>query len=115
MTSEWAFFPNRAMVVSRIQATVPLWKRPAWIWTQQFGGWPFSAEWLSAAFDVNEAPFYQSFMEVRVESSQNRLRLIPYGVHGQLRYRDLEMSSMANGTDQDLNAAVEWIVPFRLE
>ena len=48
------------------------------------GAWPFSAEWLSAAFDANVAPFYQSFIEVRVEPSQKRIRLLPYGVHGRL-------------------------------
>ena len=112
VTSEWAFFPNSATVVSKIQATIPLWKRPAWFWTQQFGGWPFSKEWLSAAFDVNEAPFYQSFVEVRVEPSMNRLRLIPYGVHGQLRYQDLQMSSGMIGPDHTATAGVEWIIPL---
>ena len=28
--------------------------------------WPFSSEWLSALFDYNVAPFFQSFVEVRV-------------------------------------------------
>lgn len=112
VTEEWAFFPNRDQVVTKIEATTPLWKRPAWIWTKRLGGWPFSAEFLSAAFDSNQAPFYQSFMEVRVEPSKNQVRLIPYGVHGQLRYRDMQMSAAFSSSDTDSEAVVEWIVPM---
>jgi hypothetical protein len=32
--------------------------------------WPFSVEALSAVFDFNRAPFFQSFAEVRVERSR---------------------------------------------
>ena len=45
-----------------------------------FRAWPFSTEWLSALFDYNVAPFFQSFVEVRVERSAKRVRLLPYGV-----------------------------------
>ena len=76
-TAEWAFYPTRDQVVAKIEATTPAWKRPAWWWTKRLGGWPFSAEWLSAAFDANVAPFYQSFIEVRVEPSRRRIRLLP--------------------------------------
>ena len=91
-TAEWALYPNRDQVVAKVQATTPIWKRPAWWWTKRIGAWPFSAEWLSAAFDANVAPFYQSFIEVRVDSSKKRIRLIPYGVNGRLRWEDLEAS-----------------------
>jgi hypothetical protein len=108
-TADWAFYPNKAQVVGKIDATTPRWKRPAWWWTTKFGGWPFSAEWLSAAFDVNAAPFYQSFMVVRVEPSRRRIRLIPYGVHGQLRWPDLEASPGLRST-AEANGMVEWTV-----
>src|SRR5262249_14334138 len=39
-TADWAFYPNKAQVVGKIDATAPLWKRPAWWWTKRFGGWP---------------------------------------------------------------------------
>ena len=65
----------------KTEGTVPVWKRPVWIWTEKFRGLPFSAEWLSAAFDVNVAPFYQSFIEVRVNVSQGLVPVIPHGVH----------------------------------
>ncbi len=70
----------------------PGWKWPFWVWTKQFGAWPFSVEWLSAAFDYNVAPFFQSFVEVRVEPSAGRVRMLPWGVHGRLRWSDLQAS-----------------------
>ena len=79
----------------------------------QFGAWPFSAEWLSAAFDYNVAPFFQSFVEVRVEPSSNRIRLWPYGVNGRLRWRDLAHSPQPSSSGDGEQAFVEWIVPMR--
>jgi 3',5'-cyclic AMP phosphodiesterase CpdA len=110
VTDEWAIYPSRQQVVSKIDATAPLWKRPAWFWTRQFGGWPFSAEWLSAAFDSNQAPFFQSFLEIKVEPSQQRLRLIPWGVNGRLKYSDLQRSTLMTQPD---DADIEWIIPLR--
>lgn len=112
VTSDWAIFPTTEQVVTRIEATIPIWKRPVWFWTRQFKGWPFSAEWLSAAFDSNEAPFYQSFLEVRVEPSKQQIRLIPYGVHGQLRYSDLQMSAGTKPPAPRSNDLMEWTVPM---
>jgi len=107
VTKEWAFYPRRSQVESKIEATTPAWKRPAWLWTRKFGGWPFSAEWLSAAFDANAAPFYQSFIEVRVEVSQHRLRLIPHGIHGPLRYRDMQLADPSGTVGFDPESPVE--------
>lgn len=110
-TREWAFYPDRAAVVAKIQARSPWWKRPAWWWTDKAGAWPFSAEWMSAAFDYNVAPFFQSFFEIRVERSANRIRLIPHGVHGRLRWSDLARSA-ALPPSGDTAAFVEWVVPM---
>jgi hypothetical protein len=111
-TADWAIHPSREQVVAKIDATTPVWKWPVWWWTRQFGAWPFSAELLSAAFDANVAPFYQSFCEIRVEVSQRRVRIIPWGVHGPLHWRDLQTSEglLPAGTGPD--TPVEWIVPF---
>src|SRR5262245_25350605 len=109
-TTDWAHYPDRGAVSAKIEARTPWWKRPAWWWTQHFNAWPFSAEWLSAAFDYNVAPFFQSFVEVRVERSANRVRVIPYGVHGRLAWRDVAASARLRGSDDD--ALVEWIVPM---
>jgi hypothetical protein len=111
-TSVWAYYPSKAKVVAKIEATTPRWKRPAWWWTNRFGGWPFSAEWLSAAFDANVAPFYQSFIEVRVEPSKGRIRLLPYGVHGRLRWADMEASPAALPAGARPDSLVEWVVPM---
>ena len=71
------------------------------------GGVPFTAEWLSAAFDDNTAPFFQSFVEVKVEPSANRVHILPYGVHGRLRWRDLASSRTGRGEE-----FVEWVIPM---
>ena len=70
----WAYFPSSASVVDKIETYTPWWKRPAWWWTRSFDAWPFSAEWLSAVFDYNTAPFFQS-VEVRVEADRLIVRL----------------------------------------
>ena len=44
-------------------------------------------------FDFNHAPFYQSFMEVRVERSNNRVVFALHGATGPVRWRDLHISS----------------------
>jgi 3',5'-cyclic AMP phosphodiesterase CpdA len=109
-TATWAYYPGREAVTRKIVDRTPWWKRPAWWWTRSFGAWPFTAEWLSAAFDYNVAPFFQSFLEVRVERSANRVRLIPYGVHGRLRWE--EVSSSGTPATGGGEAFVEWIVPM---
>jgi hypothetical protein len=112
-TADWAYYPKRDAVTAKIEAQTPWWKRPAWWWTRQFGAWPFSAEWLSAAFDYNVAPFFQSFVEIKVESSANRVRVIPYGVHGRLTWRDIASSDSPLRPRADDQGLVEWVVPMR--
>lgn len=109
-TKRWGFFPRTDQVRSKIENNVGLTKLPLWWWTDKLNAWPFSVEWLSAAFDFNVAPFYQSFIEVRVEPSVRRVRLIPYGVMGRLRWSDFQGSAdfrPAGVADDDL---AEWIV-----
>ncbi|MGE0463790.1 MAG: metallophosphoesterase [Vicinamibacterales bacterium] len=102
----WAFYPSTAATMAKIDAQTPWWKRPAWWWTHRFGAWPFSAEWLSAAFDSNTAPFFQSFVEVRVE--RGRIIVRPYGVHGRLRWRDVAASASARPPGANDEDQVEW-------
>ena len=111
-TPDWAFYPSHDAVTRKIEAQTPWWKRPAWWWTRRFGAWPFSAEWLSAAFDYNVAPFFQSFVEVKVERSASRVRIVPYGVHGRLTWAELAASPGLRPPGTDDRAPVEWIVPM---
>lgn len=111
-TVDWANYPAHDPLVHKIDSLTPKWKYPAWIWTKKYNGYPFSAEWLSAAFDYNQSPYFQSFMEIRVEKSMNRIRLIPYGINGQLRWSDFEYGGKVkqeNATGKDL---AEWILPM---
>jgi hypothetical protein len=110
---QWAFHPSTAALTTKIDFHTPRWKWPAWVWTKRYGAWPFSVEWLSAAFDYNVAPFFQSFVEVRVEVSAGRVRMLPWGVHGRLRWSDLQASPgwrPAGGAPDEL---VEIVLPMR--
>jgi 3',5'-cyclic AMP phosphodiesterase CpdA len=110
-TTDWAFYPDTTAVMGKIEAETPWWKRPAWWWTRQFGAWPVTAEWLSAMFDYNVAPFFQSFVEVRVELSSNRISLRPYGIRGRLTWGDLASSESIRPAGVTGDTPVEWVVP----
>jgi uncharacterized membrane protein HdeD (DUF308 family) len=111
-TTTWAHYPRYDDVYAKIDAATPWWRRPAWWWTRELGAWPFTAEWLSALFDSNEAPFFQSFVEVRVEPSLQRIRVLPWGVHGRLRWMDLHASPDLRPATVSAEELVEWIVPW---
>ncbi len=111
-TANWAYYPNRDDVTGKIEARTPWWKRPAWWWTRQLGAWPFTAEWLSAVFDYNVAPFFQSFMKITVERSTNRIRVIPYGIHGRLTWGELAVSDTLRQSGASGNTPAEWVVPM---
>ncbi len=111
-TDDWAIYPARGPLMHKIDTLTPRWKYPAWVWLKKYNGYPFSAEWLSAAFDYNQAPYFQSFMEIKVERSHKRIRLIPYGVHGQLRWSDLEYGGNVRPPAATDNSLVEWVLPM---
>jgi hypothetical protein len=112
-TREWAHYPGREAIVAKIDARTPWWKRPAWWWTTRFHAWPFSSEYLSALFDYNVAPFFQSFVEIRVERSARRICVLPYGVHGRLRWREIARSPVLRAATGGPDDFAEWIVPMR--
>ncbi len=110
--ADWANYPSRSPLVHKIDSLTPMWKNPAWIWTKKYNGYPFSAEWLSAAFDYNQAPYFQSFMEIKVEKSKNRIRLIPYGINGQLRWTDFEYGGKGKPENASATDLAEWVLPI---
>ena len=91
-TRTWAFYPSAAAIRAKLDAETPAWKQPFWWWIKRFGAWPLDIETLSGMFDFNRAPFFQSFMEVRVERSKKQVLLLLHGVNGPVRWRDLHVS-----------------------
>jgi uncharacterized membrane protein HdeD (DUF308 family) len=111
-TPDWAFYPREDAVTAKIQKESPWWKLPFLVWMQQLRGWPFDQEMVSGAFDFNSAPFFQSFMEVRVERSQNRVRFLLHGVNGPLRWQDVQAGGEVIPEGRGKEDVVEFIAPF---
>ena len=107
---DWAFYPSTEAVRAKIERETGRWKWPVWWWIKRFNAWPASVEALSGMFDFNHAPFFQSFMEVRVEGSARRVRLILHGVHGPLRWRDLEIGGAVRPKGASPDDSAEWVV-----
>jgi uncharacterized membrane protein HdeD (DUF308 family) len=107
-----AFYPRTDVVIDKLDRETPIWKVPLWQWTKQLKAWPFTAETLAPAFNYNRAPYLQSFVEVRVEGSKDRVRLIPYGVSGPLRWRELETFGALVPSEKSADDTVEFIVPM---
>jgi hypothetical protein len=80
---------------------------------RRFGAWPFSVEALSAVFDFNRAPYFQSFMEIRVERSRSRVVLAVIGVDGPLRWRDLQIGGAGKPADQSDDDPAEFVIPMK--
>jgi uncharacterized membrane protein HdeD (DUF308 family) len=110
--NDWAFYPRTDRLRAKMGAEMPIWKQPFWQWIKWFNAWPFSVEALSGLFDFNRAPFFQSFMEVRVERSKRRIVLALYGVDGSLRWRDLQISGDVLPASATADDPVEFIVPM---
>jgi len=85
-----AFFPRTDFLIDKLNRETPGWKLPLWEWVKRFRAWPFSAEALAGAFSFGQAPYLQSFVEVRVEGSRNQVRLIVHGANGPQRWREMQ-------------------------
>jgi hypothetical protein len=108
--ADWAFYPNTSSLRAKMEAETPLWKQPFWYWIKWFNAWPFSVEALSGLFDFNHAPFFQSFMEVRVERSNRRVVLALNGVDGPLYWRDLQTGGAILPPNATPDDPVEFVV-----
>jgi hypothetical protein len=109
---DWAFYPATDAVRAKLESETSRWKWPVWWWIKRFNAWPASVEALSGVFDFNRAPFFQSFMEVRVEGSARRVRLILHGVGGLLRWRDLQTGGAARPDGAGPDDTAEWTLPM---
>ena len=114
VTSEYAFYPRTDELEAKIRREAPVWKMPFLFWLRYLHGYPFNDEMVSGAFDFNRAPFFQSFMEVVVERSQKRVRMLLYGVNGQLRWRDIQVGGQVKPADKSDDDFVEFIAPLHL-
>jgi uncharacterized membrane protein HdeD (DUF308 family) len=112
---DWAFYPRTDRLRAKMDAETPAWKQPFWYWIKWFNAWPFQVEALSGVFDFNRAPFFQSFMEVRVERSRRRVVLVLNGVRGPLRWRDLQTGGTVVPAGATLEDPVEFIVSMDRE
>jgi hypothetical protein len=110
--ADWAFYPRTDRLRDKMDAEMPIWKQPFWYWIKWLNAWPFSVEALSGIFDFNHAPFFQSFVEVRVERSRKRVVLALNGVHGPLHWRDLQTSGGVLPPGRTLDSPVELVVPM---
>jgi hypothetical protein len=109
----WAFYPTLEELKGKLDSETPLWKRPFLLWLEHFGAWPIStAEPLSGIFDFNHAPYFQSFVEVRVERSAQRVRVILHGAGGPLRWRDLQLGGHVLPKGAKPEDPVEFVIPM---
>lgn len=112
---ECGFYPRADALTASLGANTPTWKRPLWSWVKRFNAWPSSPEAVASAFNYDRAPFFQSFMEVRVEGSTNRVLYWLHGTNGRLRWRDLFIheGKIPNGKGPD--ELVEFSFPLRIK
>jgi uncharacterized protein YneR len=111
-TKEYAHYPSYDPLVKKIDENTSWYKYPAWWWTKKLNGWPFSAEWLSAMFDYNIAPFFQSFLEIKVESSKNRVVIVPYSNKGRIKWDEMTSTTGTRPAGAAMSDYAEWIIPM---
>ena len=111
-TKDYAFYPSHDPMVKKIRENTAWYKEPAWWWTNKLNGWPFSAEWLSAMFDYNVSPFFQSLIEVKVMPSKKQIVLIPYSNHGRLKWNDVTSTKGARPAGAGMDDFIEWTFPM---
>jgi hypothetical protein len=107
-----AFYPRTDVVIEKLDRETPALKVPLWQWVKRFKAWPFTAAAFESAFNYNYAPYLQSFVEVRVEGSKDRVVLIPHGTNGPLRRRELEAFGALVPAEESKEDTVEFIVPM---
>ena len=108
-----AYFPRTDFLIDKLDRETPGWKTPLWQWVKHLRAWPFTAETLAGAFSYSQAPYLQSFVEVRVEASKDQVRLITHGANGPLRWQELQTFGTVIPAGKTGNDSVEFIIPMR--
>ncbi|MFO0846642.1 MAG: metallophosphoesterase [Gemmataceae bacterium] len=111
-TEQWMYYPRMDAVIAKLDQQTPLWKQPLWLWVKHLSGWPFNGYIMSAAFDHARAPYFQSFVEVRVGNSTNEVRVLPHCAAGRLRWRDLQNFESLMPPDKAQDNFVEFVIPM---
>src|SRR5262249_34921950 len=106
------YYPRKNFIVDKLDRETPGWKAPLWLWVKHFRAWPLTAESLAGAFVYSQAPYLQSFVEVRVENSKGQVRLLPYGASGRLHWRDLETFGALVPGGKTGDDKVEFVIPM---
>ncbi len=84
---------TRDQVVAKIEATTPLWKRPAWWWTTAVRSLALLGRVAVGGLRrQRRAVLPELHRGPRGALGRNRIRLLPYGVHGRLSWGDLDVS-----------------------
>lgn len=112
-TKDFAFYPSHDPLVKKITENTSWYKYPAWWWTKKLNGWPFSAEWLSAMFDYNVAPYFQSFMKIKVDAAKKQVTLIPYSNHGRIKWSNMTSTAGARPAAATMNDFAEWVISMQ--
>lgn len=106
----WTYFPRKDAVIAKLDAQTPTWKMPLWLWVKHLSAWPFTGYTMSAAFDHNQAPYFQSFVEVQVLNSKNEVRFLPRGAYGRLRWRELENYQALMPSEKTADDFAEFVI-----
>jgi len=107
-----AYYPRKDFLIDKLDRETPAWKTPLWLWAKHFRAWPLTAESIAGAFVYSQAPYLQSFVEVRVENTKEQVRLIPRGARGPLRWRELETFGALKPTGKTGEDTVEFVFPM---
>jgi uncharacterized membrane protein HdeD (DUF308 family) len=106
------FYPRKDSLIDKLDRETPAWKRPLWWWVKYLRGWPLTAESMAGAFVYSHAPYFQSFVEVRVEKTKGQVRLIPHGARGPLHWGDLDTFGALMPAGKMGEDAVEFVFPM---
>jgi uncharacterized membrane protein HdeD (DUF308 family) len=107
---QWTYYPSKDAVIAKLDAQTPLWKMPLWLWVKHLSAWPFNGYIMSAAFDHNKAPYFQSFVEVQVHNSKDEVRFLPHSAKGRMRWRELENYAAWMPSGKTADDYVEFII-----